>query len=150
MSLIKATINGLGAEIAAVILLAICCKLAHCQLPESPKPHADRLELGLLAADAGIRALDVYSTHQMLANGNRETFLPTAIASRPAAMASLEALDIAGVWFISKRLQAHHHAKLAHLVTMIDFAQDEPWAIHNLTLGKKRNEIRLPPVHRIR
>lgn len=150
MSLIKATVNGIGAEIAAAILFLICCQLAHCQLPEAPKPRIDRLELGLLAADAGIRALDVYSTHQMLANGNRETFLPTAIASRPAAMASLEALDIAGVWFISKRLQAHHHAKLAHLVTMIDFAQDAPWAIHNLTLGKKRNEIRLPPVHRIR
>ena len=150
MSLIKATVNGVGAEIAAVILFLICCQLAHCQLPESPKPHTDRLELGLLAADASIRALDVYSTHQALANGNREMFLPAAIASRPAAMASLEALDIAGVWFVARRLEAHRHAKLAHLITMIDIAQDAPWAIHNLTLGKKRNEIRLPPVHRLR
>ena len=107
-------------------------------LPDAPQPHSrlDRTEWVLLAADARSRALDVYSTHQMLANGNRELFLPTAIAKRPLAMGSLEAVDVAAVWWISRKLEAHHRPRLAHLLTAIDFAQDAPWAVHNLFLPK--------------
>ena len=103
-----------------------------------PQPHRgiDRTEWALLAADAGSRALDVYSTHQMLANGNREIFLPTAIAKRPAAMGSLEAADVLTVWWLSRKLEEHRRPRLAHLLTAIDFAQDAPWAMHNLLLPK--------------
>ena len=117
-----------------VLALIIIARVASCQLPDAPKPQTDRTELRLLAADAGIRALDVYSTHQMLANGNRELFLPTAIAKRPLAMGSLEAGDVAAVWWIGRKMEKHGHRKLAHTLAMIDFAQDAPWAIHNLYL----------------
>jgi hypothetical protein len=107
------------------------------------KPHRqlDRTEWVLLTADAGSRALDVYSTHQTLANGNRELFLPTAIAKRPAAMGSLEAVDVTAVWWISRKLEAHHRPRLAHLLTAVDFAQDAPWAIHNLFLPKPTGTV---------
>ena len=98
------------------------------------RPKLDKAEFALLAADAGSRALDVYSTHKMLDSGHHEMFIPSAIASRPAAMAALEAGDVAGVWWLSRRLGAHHR-KLAHVLTLVDIGQDVPWAIHNLYLS---------------
>jgi hypothetical protein len=106
--------------------------MLHAQAPHDP------LILPLLAADAGIRGLDVYSTQKMLGNGYHELLMPTAIASRPAAMASLEALDVLGVRWASQRLERHGHRKLARLVVILDAASDAPWAVHNLVLGGKK------------
>lgn len=113
------------------------------QIPDAPKPHMDRTELSLLAVDAGVRGLDVYSTHYVLAEGGREMFLPNAIASRPAAMAGLEAADVLAIAWLSRRLEKHH-MRLAHILTAADAAQDAPWAIRNLLLPKPSTPVRLP------
>jgi hypothetical protein len=72
---------------------------------------------------------------EMLENGHREMFLSAAIASRPALMGVVEAADVAGVWWMAKKLGAHHR-KLAHVLTLVDIGQDLPWAVRNLTLSK--------------
>ena len=126
--------HGVGIVRAALAMsglyILIGCTLVHCQ----ERPKLDKTEFALLAADAGSRGLDVYSTHKMLESGHQEMFIPYAIASRPAAMAALEAGDVAGVWWLSRRLGAHHR-KLAHVLTLVDIGQDVPWAIHNLYLS---------------
>lgn len=95
-----------------------------------PKTH-HRLFWALVALDAGIRSVDVYSTHRMLVNGNREILLATAIASRPAAMAAVEGVDVVavawGAWKIHR----------ARWLPLADACVDAPWAIHNLFLPTK-------------
>ena len=125
-----------------LLALLVFGSLAHAQgLPDAPKP--DRVEFGLLVADAGIRSLDVYSTNRCLGQGNREMFLPAAIASRPAAMAAVEAADIAAVSWLARRMEKRGHRRAARILTLIDFAQDAPWAIHNLYLPE-RNKFLAP------
>ena len=128
--------HGTGVARAVLLMgglyLMVGCALVRCQ----ERPKLDKAEFALLAADAGTRALDVYSTHQSLSRGKREMFLPTAIASRPAAMAALEAADVAGMWWVSRKLGVHHR-KLAHVLTLVDIGQDLPWAIRNLYLSGK-------------
>jgi hypothetical protein len=113
-------------------------QLAKCQLPEAPKAKMDRVEVGLLVADAGSRALDVYSTHWMLGQGDHEMMLPGFVAKHPAVMGAVEGVDIAAQYWLARRLEKRGHRKLAHLATEIDLGIDLPWAIHNLYLPKKR------------
>ena len=102
-------------------------------------PRLTRLDWSLLAADAGTRGLDVYSTHEVqIQPGGHEMFLPQAIADRPWAMAGVEAGDVLTVWWIDKQLIKHGHRKIARCITLADIGQDAPWAIRNLFLkGKK-------------
>ena len=127
--------HGTGIARAALLMgglyLIAGCALVRCE----ERPKLDKAEFALLAADAGTRALDVYSTHQMLENGHREMFLPAAIASRPALMGVVETADVAGVWWMAKKLGPHHR-KLEHVLTLMDVGQDLPWAVRNLTLSK--------------
>ena len=115
------------------------------ELPETPKPHSDRLEWSLLAADASSRALDCYSTQRMLDRGWHEIILPKAVASHPALMAGYSAATVAADWMVSRRLERGGHRQLARLVTMVDIGQDAPFAIHNLFLGKRTVLPSLPP-----
>jgi hypothetical protein len=110
-------------------------------IPDAPKRHIDRTGWTLLSADASIRALDVYSTHQMLVNGNHEIFLPGFIADHTSTMAAFSAGMVGVNWWAARSLERHHHPKIAHLVTMIDIAQDAPWAIHNLMLSKRGKAV---------
>jgi len=110
------------------------------QLPTAPRPHVDRAETALLAADAASRALDVYSTHldwlhQQACDCNHETMLPAAIAHHVPAMAAYSGATVALDWWVARRLAAHH-PRLAHLYTSIDIAQDAPWAISNLFVDR--------------
>src|ERR1035441_8117282 len=82
------------------------------QLPDAPKPHVDKVEWALLIADASVRGLDVYSTHQMLANGCDELILPDAISHHTAAMAAYSGATVVLDWFVARKLPRHR--KLAH------------------------------------
>ena len=113
------------------LYILIGCSLVHCQ----ERPKLDKTEFALLAADAGSRGLDVYSTHKMLEAGNQEKMLPSFIANHPAAMAAVEGADVVGMAWVARRLGARHR-KLAHVLTLVDIGQDLPWAIRNLTLSK--------------
>lgn len=125
------------------LLLALgALTIARCQtLPEAPKPHLDKTEWALLAADAGSRALDCYSTHQMLTRGYRELILPQAIADHAPVMALYSASAVAADSLIARRL-SRGHRRLARIVTMIDLGQDLPWAIHNLYLEPRQKTLK--------
>jgi hypothetical protein len=119
-------------KIALVLLLAIPL---YAQLPEAPqRQQLDRVEWGLLATDAGVRGLDVYSTHQMLQNGNRELILSSAIADHVPAMIVYSAGTVVVDWYFSRMLTKHHHRILAHVLTSVDIDTTAPWAVHNLYL----------------
>lgn len=134
---------------AIILALAASALSVYGQLPDAPKPHIDKAEIALLAADAGARALDVYSTHQMLQNGNRELFLPKVIASHPATMAAFSGGMVAMDYFAARRLERHRHKRMAHLATMIDAGSVLPWAIHNLYLpDNKRPTVTFKPLPR--
>lgn len=102
-------------------------------LPDAPKPHLDHADWSLLAADASVRALDVYSTHQAISAGGHEDILPSFVANHAPAMAAYSAGCVAGDYFAARYLVAHHHPKLAMFVIAIDASQDGFWAIRNLT-----------------
>jgi hypothetical protein len=120
----------------AVLVLSVVVmgQLAKCQ----EAPRADRVEIGLLVADAASRGLDVYSTHRAQVEGYRELTLPECFARHPAAMEGLEGLDVAGQYWLARRLEKRGHWKLARAATLIDFGADLPSAVHNLYLAPKR------------
>lgn len=102
-------------------------------------------EWALLASDAGVRSLDVYSTHQALENPmNKEDFLPHFVAYHPAVMSGME-VGIVGLEYLAMRKLNHHHPILAHLVPIVDAAIDGPYAIHNLYLPARTQPVRLRP-----
>ena len=120
-----------------LILALVCLMPSYGQLPEAPKPQQlDRVQWALLGAETGVRALDVYSTHQMLQNGNRELVLPGAVANHVPAMIAYSAGTVVVDWYFAKLLTKYHHRKLAYALTSIDIGTTAPWAIHNLTLAR--------------
>jgi len=119
-----------------VVSVVVMGQLAKCQLPEAPRPM-DRTEKVLLLSDVASRSLDVYSTRQMLNNGYREIVLPRFIADHTPVMAAYSGATVLADWWLARRLEKRGHLKLAHLATMVDIAQDAPWAIHNLYLKRK-------------
>ena len=106
-------------------------------LPDAPTAHLQPIsksDWSLFAGDATARGLDVYSTHWMLVNGDREMFLPNAIAKHTPAMAAYSAGVVAADWYVMRFMERHHHPKLGHLLMAADAGQDGFWAIHNLFL----------------
>lgn len=118
------------------ILIFLASTVAVAQIPDAPKPHADKVVWSLLAADASSRALDVYSTRQMLANGHHEIVLPKFIADHTPVMAAYSAGTVVMDYIVTRRLERHGHRTLARLATSIDIGQDAPWAVHNLFLKR--------------
>jgi hypothetical protein len=120
----------------AEALLAIVSALP--QAPQ-PQPKFGKVDWTLIAADASVRALDVYSTHQMLKNGYHEIVLPKFIADHTPAMAAYSTGCVASDYMVARMLIKHHHPKLARIVVAVDASQDAYWAVHNLTLkqGKR-------------
>jgi hypothetical protein len=92
-------------------------------------------EFVLLTADAGVRSLDVYSTHWMLGNGDHETLLPGFIAQHTAVMATYSAGVVICNWGLMRKLKSHH-PKLGHTLMMIDIGQDGYFAVNNLFLRR--------------
>jgi hypothetical protein len=120
-------------KLAALLLL--CSTFAMSQeLPQAPKPHLDRIEMALLASDAAVRAVDVYSTHRMLQQGNRELFLPGFIANHTPVMALYSGAMVYADYKAASMLQAHHHTRMAKMVLLADQLQVAPWDLHNFAL----------------
>ncbi len=103
-------------------------------LPEAPKPHLDRTEWALLAADAGARGLDVYSTHWAESAGNKEATLPGWIANHTPVMVLYSGGIVAAQYYVARKLFAHHHRKWAYAMTAADISITAPFAVHNLFL----------------
>lgn len=122
-----------------LIFAFILATPALAQLPDAPKPSLDRATWTILAADASARAFDVYSTHRMLAQGDRELFLPKFVSGHAPAMAAYSAGAVAVDYFAARALIRSRHPKLAKIVVSVDAAQDGFWAVHNMFLkpGKR-------------
>ena len=112
-------------------------------LPQAPKPqHFDKITWSLIAADASVRALDVYSTHQMIQRGYHELILPKAIADSTPRMAVYSGLCVLVNGFVASRLARHKHRRMADLYLAGDAAEDGVFAVRNLTLRKlKAGEV---------
>lgn len=113
--------------------------LAAQSLIEAPTPmrnaHSfDRTEWALLAADAGARGLDVYSTHWALKAGNKEGTLPGWIVDHPPVMALYSGSIVAAQFWTARKLFAHGHRRWAYLITATDISVTAPFAVHNLFL----------------
>lgn len=110
---------------------------AHGQLPDAPKPQPiTKQDWSLLAADASVRALDVYSTHKMLQGPNHELFLPDAIAHHTPVLVVYSGAVVTANWLVMRKLE-RKHPKLAHTFMAVDVAQDGFWAVHDLFLPTK-------------
>ena len=105
---------------------------------QTPRAHLDRAEWALLAADAGSRALDTYSTRLSLREGAREMFLPGIVVDHTWTMAAYSGGVVALDGWATNELERHHHARLAHALPAIDIGLDLPWAIHNLYLPRHK------------
>jgi len=109
-------------------------------LPDAPAGHHQpigRTDWSLLAADASARALDIYSTHWMLQQGDHEMFLPDAISHHVPVMAAYSAGVVALDWFAMRKLE-RKRPRLAHLILASNAVQDGFWALRNLTLKPDR------------
>lgn len=109
---------------------------------QESKPRIDRIEWSLLAADAGTRALDVYSTRVAIENGGHEILLPSFIADHTASMAAYSASIVGVNVLVARALERHHHSRLAHFATLIDIGQDAPWAIRNLLISTAKQHFK--------
>jgi len=103
-------------------------------LPDAPRPHMDKTEWALLGGLAGTRALDTYSTRRMLERGNREQTLPRFVVKRTSTMTIFSGAMVAADWWAARKLEQHHHQKLAHILTAVDLAEVLKPAINNLFL----------------
>jgi hypothetical protein len=121
-----------SAFLFALILLAL--PLASQTLPEAPKPHLDRIDWVLLASDAGARALDGYSTTQMLRYKNHEKVLPAFVANHAPTLAAFEGGMLTLNYFAARSLIRHRHPKLARILIAADSIEVFPSAIRNMTL----------------
>ena len=102
------------------------------------------MEWSLLAADASVRALDVYSTRRALSCGcNHEAILPAFIAGHTVAMAAYSGGSVIFDWYVARTLERHGHRRLAHIFTSVDLSQDAVFALRNLTLPEP-----IPGLHR--
>ena len=118
-----------------LLLLILVATTASAQVPAGPpKPKLDRVEWGLLVADAAARGLDVYSTHWAECAGNKEATLPGWIANHTSVMALYSGGEVAAQYWVAKKLTAHHHSKWAHALTVADVSVTLPFAVHNLFL----------------
>lgn len=113
--------------------------------PSQPFTRPDKLRNWLTIGDLATRGLDAYSTDRMLNQGDKELYLPNAIATHPAAMTAYSEGIGLGNAMLSKYLDNHGHPTLAKLVPAIDMAYDLPLAIKNFTLPNyRRNQASQP------
>jgi hypothetical protein len=123
-------------------LLLLVASVAHAAtsiapLPDAPKPQPkmDKVQWSLLTADAGFRALDVYSTRRALANPrNHESILPDWISSSTPALIGFEATVVTAEYFGARLLIKHHHPRWAKVLTAIDLSGVAYSSVNNLFL----------------
>ena len=103
-------------------------------LPDAPTTNVTKTEWGLLAVDAGFRALDAYSTHAFQSTpGEREQNLPGWVAYHNGVMWAYSGGIVTGEYFLIKHLNKNH-PKWAKFIPVIDTAIVAPWAVHNMTI----------------
>lgn len=114
------------------------------QVPQRSYLGVDRLELGELIADSSVRALDVYSTHIAISQGNREVFLPRFVYNGTASLSAYSAGTVVLDWSVARILEKRGHRRIAHWVTAVDLGQDAVFSIHNLFLPSRPSATQSP------
>lgn len=126
-----------------IALLLAAALVQPAPLPDAPKPM-DHATWSLIAADASVRALDVYSTHYMLHEWclgplgeyhcHVERIWPAAVAKSTPAMIAASSLIVLGNALTAKYLIRHHRPRLAKIVLAIDIVADGALGVNNLFL----------------
>lgn len=106
--------------------------------PAAPK-HFDRTTWSLLAADASVRSLDVYSTHRGIQLGYGEKVLPSIIAEHVPAMIAYSGGCVVLNGLTARWLVRHRHPHLAKIWLSVDIAQDGFDGVDNLTRPAHKN-----------
>jgi hypothetical protein len=129
--------------IGLILLMSIFLALPTCVSQEPVK--LDKAEWSLLIADAGVRGLDVYTTHLALSRGNKEHTLPGWVVNHPAVMSLYSGGVVATQYFVAKSLVKHHHSKWAKVMTTVDLSVTTPFVINNALLP----DCRAPKIYTI-
>ncbi len=108
---------------------------------EPVQQRRSKIDLALLAADAGVHAMDVCSTRRLLNNGGHEMFLPDAVVDSTAGMALYSASVTIGLQHLSAQLRPWH-PRLARLIPILDIAATAPFVIHNFTIDRNPQRSR--------
>ena len=117
-------------KVLALVFLA--ARVYAQDLPDAPRPHLDRTQWSLLASDATMRGLDIYSTRAALSEGRRDLFLPHWIAGHYATMTLYSGGLVYAQYWVARKLVAHRHPKFADAIMMADIVQVTPCVIDNL------------------
>jgi hypothetical protein len=118
-----------------IMMLMISIPLTAQSLPDSPKPHLDKWEWGMLAADEGVRAMDTITTRHFMTDPCH-CFVEASnfnwIAKSTPRTAVYDAAVPVFYWFIARELTIHHHPKLAHIVAGFDLVYDGSAVVRNI------------------
>lgn len=119
-----------------VLTMLIGAVVASGQELRQQRPRAfSREDVADLEAIAGLSAMDAYSTHQALGRGNRELFLPDALARSNGGMWAFSAAKVAAQVIVTEELNRHGHHKLAVWTERVHVGVMGYYPIHNLALG---------------
>jgi hypothetical protein len=101
-----------------------------------PQPgHFKKIDWTLFATDAGVRALDTYTTVHVNSTGiGVEKNLPESVAKSYPLMIGYSGAVVAAEFLAGRFLIRHHHAGLARIGWMIDIAYDGKCDIGNLQI----------------
>ena len=126
-------------KVFSVVVLFVLVSVVQAQtLPAAPKPHFDRIEWSLLAADGAARGLDVYSTHLASEGGGHDAELPGWIANHPATMAGYSGGVVLLQYYIARKLFKRGRRKWAYALAALDSGQTGYAVAHNLSLPHQK------------
>lgn len=118
-------------KLLAVLLLSNVLAFA-----ENPKQKSSLLDVSLYTGVIVTRTMDYITTEQMLANGNRELFLPTALVRNKPAFAVYSIGFGVAECFLADYMTRHNHKVTARIMLLSDSILTGAVAIHNTTLPK--------------
>jgi len=104
------------------------------QLPDVPKPHLDKIEWSMLAADVAVRSMDTATTRLALTDSchcYRETSNAQWIVESTPRLAVYGVAVPVFYWYITRELTIHHHTKLAHFTAGFDAVYDGVDVVNN-------------------
>jgi len=126
-------------SLLVLLMAALSVSCMAQELPEAPKPHPDKVEWSLIAADAAVRTIDTVTTRHLLSTGDKERFLPGFIVNHDTTMVIYSAGVVVFYGVVSRTLERHGHKKLAHIIVASEVIMTGSWDVNNLMLYRSHN-----------